>query len=133
MHVFSVSADHLVEFWPPIERLLKVYEKRCGELTSEQIFEACLHSRQQLFGLSDGQHVLGVAVTEIQELAKGRVCVIVVGVGQAGPYWMDLLDQIRDWAKEIGCVAVRIVGRKGWMRYDRRFRPTMTVMEACLS
>lgn len=132
MQVFSLSADQIDDFWPAVEPLLQVFEKHCQEMSSAQIREAAKASRQQIFGLGDEDNVYGVAVTEIQETVRGKVCLIVVGCGMAGKGWLVLLDRIHEWAKEIGCIAVRIIGRKGWSRYDRRFRQTGVVMESCL-
>lgn len=128
MKVFSLSAQDVDSCWLLVEGLLRLYERKCQELSIIQIREACLASRMQLFGLSDEERIYGIAVTEIQETVRGKICVIVVGVGMGGPYWKDLLDRLHEWAKEIGCVAVRIIGRKGWLRYDPRFKQMRTVV-----
>lgn len=127
MKVFSLSAQHVDESWLLVEGLLRLYERKCQELTALQIREACRNCKMQLFGLADQDRIYGIAVTEIQDSVRGKVCVIVVGVGMGGPYWKDLLDRIHAWAKEIGCIAVRIIGRKGWLRYDRRFKRTRSI------
>jgi hypothetical protein len=93
-----------------------------------------MRSAQQLWGLQDDERVRGILVTEIQSTARGLICVIVGACGE--PPEKDkrtLLAFVRKWAREdIGCCAVRVIGRKGWLRWDRRFTQTGIVMEAPL-
>ncbi len=84
----------------------------------------------QLFGLQDEHRVHAFVVTEIHDTAKGKVCLLVGACGSAPDKdKRELFDYIESWAREIGCNALRLIGRKGWLRWDRRFRQTGIVAE----
>lgn len=130
MNVFSPHANQIDELWPYLAPLLGVYERRCKSLTAEQVYHAAKASRQQIFGLQDGERVHGLVVTEIQATARGKVCELVAACGMApNEDKRQILHAIEQWAREIGCVAVRLQGRKGWTRFDKRFRQTAIVAE----
>lgn len=40
--------------------------------------------------------------------------------------------QIRPWAKKMGCVRIRIIGRRGWLRGLDAYREVATIMETDL-
>jgi hypothetical protein len=133
MNVFSLHADQIDDVWPHLAALLGAYERQCEALTAEQVYTAAKASRQQIFGLQDGTHIHGIVVTEIQSTARGPVCELVAAIGRAPVEAQhQLMEQIEDWARQIGCVAVRLQGRKGWLRFDRRFRQTGIVAEIAL-
>lgn len=134
MHVFSLAADQIESAWDAMAPLLAIYEKRCQDLSPEQIRRAALESKQQIFGLQDEAcRIHGLVVTEIQVTSRGLTCVLVAACGTAKPeYKREILDRIREWAKELGCVTLRIQGRKGWLRWDRRFKQTGITMECPL-
>jgi hypothetical protein len=130
MNVFSLHANQIDDVWPHLAPLLGVYERRCKALTAEQVYHAAKASRQQIFGLQDGERVHGLVVTEIQSTARGPVCELVAACGLApNEDKRQILHAIEEWAREIGCVAVRLQGRKGWLRFEPRLRQTGIVAE----
>lgn len=133
MRVFALKPEEIETCWEDFAVLLNRFEMLCQELTVQQIVEAVRDSKMQFFGLQDAHEVRGFVVTEIQETAKGKVCVLVGACGSAPDEdKRQLFSHIEGWAREIGCTALKVIGRKGWMRWDRRFRETGRVMELCL-
>lgn len=134
MIVFCLHADEIESDWQAFAPLLYRFENECQEMTAHGIKAAVMRSGQQLWGLRDERKVHALLITEIQATARGHICVIVGAVGTA-PEKMKrtLLAFVRKWAKEdIGCSVMRIVGRKGWLRWDPRFKQTAIVCEAPL-
>lgn len=134
MLIFCLHADEIDEQWHAFAPLLTRFENECKEMTAHGIKAAVMRSGQQLWGLRDETKVHALLITEIQATARGNICVIVGAVGTA-PDKMKrtLLAFVRKWAKEdIGCVCLRIIGRHGWLRWDKRFRQTAIVAEAPL-
>jgi hypothetical protein len=130
--MFSLSAQDVETSWDDFGPLLT---RLSGcDLTSEQIKTNLLASRQQCWGLQDVERIHGICITEIIQTSRGLVCLIVGACGQdiPKPLMERLHDEIGTWAKGLGCVAMRIHGRKGWLRWDRRYRQTGVVAERSL-
>jgi hypothetical protein len=77
--------------------------------------------------------VHGIVATEVVPTAHGRVCVITAAQGTAPEdAKRELMESIRRFASENGCRKIRIQGRPGWLRWDKRFRPTGIIAEMVL-
>lgn len=101
------------------------FEDETRAVSAEQILAAAQASKQQIW-CSWKTGIDSVAVTEILETPKGKVCQIVAYVGDRTGM-NDLLAAGSEWAKSIGCVALRVSGRKGWLRFG--FKQTGIVAE----
>lgn len=123
----SFAADDLPRCWDQLGPLL---ERACDYTAEEITVQSVLSG----MGIDDGVqrlHLLGVA--------KGSVLTSVMGVQvsmyptKAGPWvrkldclfvsgrdvdeWLPFLPDLTAWAREAGCVSVRIPrARKGWLR-----------------
>lgn len=129
MNVFAATVENLKSDWTRFSPHLARYEIECRSTSLEQFREALFAERQQLWGLQDERGVHLVCVTEILDTPQGSVCHIQAAAGHASRSDLrQLFDSIRRWAREIGCVLVRIVGRKGW-RKILPVRVTGLVME----
>ena len=132
MNVFAATQEDLRGHWTEFSPHLARYEITQRSTSLEQFRKALLAEQQQLWGLQDERGVHLVCVTEILDTPAGSVCHIQAAAGHASQEELrHLFDRIRAWAKEIGCVLVRIVGRKGWMRI-LPLRETGRVMECAL-
>lgn len=76
----------------------------------------------------DGR-VLGAWVTQVSSANGVKVCTIVACGGQSLARWRHLIWAVEDHAKQAGCAAVRIIGRKGWLRALDGFRQRAVVLE----
>lgn len=135
MRMFCLSASDVMTdtIWGDVLPFFEHFAERTGEISPDQVRQGAANSDLQVWGLQDSERVHAVAVTEISATPRGHICTIRVAAGHAPrPIQERLLDSITSWAKEIGCVTVRIVGRRGWMRRFPRFRQTAVVMECDL-
>ena len=132
MKVFAATVENLKSDWTRFSPHLARYEIECCSTSLEQFRKALFTERQQLWGLQDERGVHLVCVTEILDTPQGSVCHIQAAAGHASRSELrQLFDSIRRWAKEIGCILVRIVGRKGWLRV-LPVRETGRVMECAI-
>jgi len=116
--------------WEDIREHFERFARKTGEITPEQVRQGAADSRFQVWGLQDAERVHAVAVTEISETAAGRLCTVRIACGGAPvPIQERLLDEIGRWAMQMQCHAMRIVGRRGWLRRFPRFKQTAVVME----
>jgi len=135
MRMFCLSPTDVTTdtIWGDIEPLFERFACKTGEISPEQIRKGAVESGLQIWGLQDAERVHAVAVTEISDTPRGLVCTIRVACGEATRGIQErLLEAIGHWAREMNCVTVKIVGRKGWLRRFPRFKQTAIVMEWAL-
>ena len=69
----------------------------------------------QLWVVLDGNAMLAAAVTRIAQTRGGEVVEIFLVGGAGYARWIGPLnDEIEEQSRDIGCVAMRAWGRKGW-------------------
>ena len=74
-------------------------------------------------GEGDRLAIEAVASTSLQQTDAGKVCVITAGAGNNMSRWLPLIAGIEAYAREEGCMCVRIFGRKGWLpQYQKMTR-----------
>ena len=135
MRMFCLSASDVMTetIWEDIRGHLERFARKTGEITPEQVRKGAADSNLQVWGLQDAEAVHGVVVTEVSETAAGLICTVRIACGGARVAMQErLLNAIGEWAREIGCHAVKIVGRRGWLRRFPRFKQTAVVMEWAL-
>lgn len=124
-----MSADQVEAHWEDFAQHLERFARLTGEFTPEQIRDNCKASKMQMWGLQDETAVQGICVTEVIQTARGLICLVALACGSCPrDGYAKILDAISDWARELGCVAMRIQGRKGWLR-DPRWKQTGIVAE----
>jgi len=130
MRMFALAPDQVAQTWPDYCELIEAFERR-GDLKAEQVREEAIAGKLQIWGLQDESKVHGIVATQIMDTARGYVCEIPLAVGNAPVgFQKRLLEEIGKWARdEQRCVAVRMQGRKGWLRRFPYFRPTGVVAE----
>lgn len=132
MRIFCLSASDVTTetIWEDVREHFERFAAIRGEATPAQVRQAAADSSAQIWGLQDAEEVHAVVVTELKATAKGIRCDIWIAHGGAPiPIQERLLDEIGRWAKEIGCYAVRVMGRKGWKRRFPRFREVGVILE----
>lgn len=126
-----IPAAHAETVWPLAEPHLKRAMRFAdGEFTLDEAQEAVRQGRFQLWLAWDAPQgrALGAGVTEIFDYPRKRVCFLVLWASDAPrAAWLDGLDAVERWAKEQGCAAMRLLGRKGWARVLDGYRPQYTV------
>jgi hypothetical protein len=133
MRSFCVAPDQIEACWEDFAPLFHKFEKGGADLSAYEAKERAKRAQIQVWGLQDDRAVHGVLATEVLRTARGLVCVITMAQGKAPDEpKRRLLDDILTWARAMGCVCVRVQGRRGWLRWDKRFRPTGIVAEIAL-
>ena len=130
-----IPLDHVHLVWPRVAGLIKAAMRR-GDLSSfAAVATAVIAGRAQLWVAiasddADRDHeIVAAAVTELQQTERRKFCVVVACGGHDMSRWLDLLAPIEDWARSEGCDAMRIMGRRGWIRVLPAYRLTRVVLE----
>jgi len=122
--IYCLSASEVDIAWPDLLPHLQRFASLTGAISPEQIRKAAKKSLQQVWCY--GVPIETVAVPEILDTPRGPICQVAAYVGSLEG--MDeLLIGSADWAKTLGCVAMRVSGRKGWLK--RGFKQTGIVAE----
>lgn len=115
------------EYAPLIQ---KVLDRGDHEWTADDILEDINQSNKQLWSF-EGDEILAVAVTQISKYPKKKYCEFVMAASSrpmGAQFWRDMRDLIIPWAKQHGCTAIKITGRKGWGRVFQ-MEPACTVFK----
>ena len=137
MRMFCLSSTDVSTetIWGDVKELFARFSRATGETSPEQVRRGAIEETLQIWGLQDAERVRGVVVTELSDTPRGLLCTIRIAASDDSvpiPIQERLLDAVADWAREKGCIALRIVGRKGWLRRFPRFKQTAVVMECAL-
>lgn len=111
--------------WPPIFRLLEPAMQRCGS-TAIELVDELVSGTAQLWVLRKGGDPVAAAVSELLPSPSGMV---VHGRLLAGGHVDEAVETVTHHAREVGAVAVRIEGRRGWERRLKGWRRAAVVME----
>ena len=60
-------------------------------------------------------------VTQIQVGTEKSCLIWLVGGSRLREWAADFIAKLEDWARSLGCVALRGVGRPGWARIVKKF------------
>lgn len=106
-----------VAMWPQVERDIVAAMSVSKEDTVESLKAELLTGAAQLWiATIDGMYV-GVVITEIQGYSQKKVLEVRYLAGERLREWIHLQSVLDEWAAENGCVALRLSGRKGWLRF----------------
>jgi hypothetical protein len=133
VNIFTVPSEAIDIWRPMLLPHLKRFEAETQRATAESLLDHAKRGEKQVWGLHTGEHIAGVVVTEIYTAYRGQACRIWAAVGTAESSAKDetllLYAAIEKWARELGCVSMEIVGRKGWLRWLPGYEQTAVVME----
>lgn len=127
--LFGVQAAEVERVWgivsPDIERALRFAD---GKYQIEDVKDALSRRDMQLWVAAEGGEALSVAVTEIVNYPRKRVCVVMFCGGREFKRWLHHIEEIERWAKGAGCDMVEICGRRGWRRVLPRYNSKLEVL-----
>lgn len=128
-----MTGESIVPCWDDFRPFFEAFEKGGADISADEAWRKAKASQLQVWGLQDEHGIHGLVTTEVIKTAHGKVCVITMAQGSAPEEPKHaLLEDITRWAKEQGCRKVRIHGRHGWLRFDRRFVPVGVIAERAL-
>lgn len=100
-----------------------------GDLGATESIKNDILSGAALLWLVCDTKPIGAVVTQISQVESGKVCTIVACGGECILNHLPLLEDIETYATNEDCRAMRIMGRKGWMRALPDYRALRVVLE----
>ena len=115
MKVTVLTGEACFGWTAAINTLLKAYTPGLADETFEMLEDDLFNGRALLWVAHTQSEIYGTAATKVVVYPNGRkVCVVVACAGHSFAKWRHALEEIEKYAKDMGCVAVRLSGRKGW-------------------
>jgi hypothetical protein len=124
-----VDPKRVHEVWHLAEPLLKSAILRTGLSAWQDIEYDILYGEALLWLCVDDGEILCAGSTALQDVDAGRVCVITACGGSNMKLWLPLLSKIEQYARDEKCIAVRIYGRRGWLRVLDGYHETNVVLD----
>lgn len=115
-NTLCVAPERVRAMWPHVEIWLEDAVERCGDWTIGEILPALEAGLMLLWVRWDGGALKSAAVSHVTIVPRGKVCRIIACGGSSDGDWKAALAPIENYAKEIGCVAMRIHGRPAWSK-----------------
>jgi hypothetical protein len=129
------------EFWPYVAPLIEAAMRK-GRLTNYVDVERDVLAGGALVWIAwNGENIKAAAVTEIASANGERFCTIVACGAQTSlrslrkldcddrRQWLPLIAGLESYARAEGCAAMRIYGRRGWLRLLPDYRASRVLLE----
>ena len=124
-----LSAQQIDAEWESLRPYLERFERELQLVSADVIRHDCRSGNKQLWSVYDTK-LRGVVVTHVVESPKGRICEIYAACGSCTREGIRaVLGRLRMWAVGVGCVFMRIYGRKGWKRVLPEFQFVGIILE----
>jgi len=128
-----VPPERVAAMWPHVEGFLRAAVERCGDWTLPSLRGCLDRTEMLLWVLWDGDAIRAAAVTQVSIVPRGKICSIVVAGGREVGDFPAAIEAIEAYARQMGCVAMRIEGREGWRRALPDYRLDWVVLEKGLN
>jgi len=106
--------------WPHVEPMIaRALAYANGTAEPADVLQRVVEGQAWLWlVLEAGGPTRGVAVSEVLTFPRAREANIWLIAGEGMPGWLGALgDALEQWARSLGCVAIRGRGRKGWLPF----------------
>ena len=117
--VMSLSAD---EFERCADYIVAALEYAGHSHTLQDVWQAVTNKRAAFFPLEKS-----AIVVEIVDYPQRATCRIWLAGGDMEEL-IEAEKNVCEWARELGCDSMEIIGRRGWERQLRDYKPTATVL-----
>jgi hypothetical protein len=115
----GIPLRHLHLVWSDLWPLLEPAVKRSPD--KPDVLARLLFNDAQLWAIYDADVPVAAIVTQIQ-VGNEKSCLIwLVGGSRLREWAADFIAKLEDWARSLGCVTLRGVGRPGWARIVKKF------------
>ena len=126
----AVKVEELPVLWNDTAHHLKLaLDHSYGEYSLSSLYEAISDNSMQLWvSLDSFDTVEAALITQILDFPNVRICQMLMCGGREANNWAHFKEIIEDWAAQIGCQAVELVGRRGWKKYFKDYEELYTTL-----
>lgn len=127
-----VPPDRVPDVWPVVDKLIRAAMEKLQISDVAEVKHDLFNGGALLWLARNGGGVKATAVTQIVGIHGEKYCTIVACGGDERDEWLPLIEGLEVYAKREGCRAMRITGRKGWMRVLPDYQPIAYILERTL-
>lgn len=128
-----VSPDYIDHAWPLVqEHIERGLKPSNGRINAEDVRQFLKDDLMQLFLIMRGDACIGSIVTEFVNYPRKRICRVVSLGGKYLREWVDLKEQLGEWARTEGCAGIEAWSRRGMTRYLPSWRTGVVLLETDL-
>lgn len=118
MSVFCLGADDIDRVLPAFIHHIERIERETEHLLADGLIEDLKAASKQLWGFQEGDAIKAISITRVSKTSRGGLCEVVAAAGRTTKKeTKQVLAEIEQWARSIGCTRVRFGGRRGWKRF----------------
>jgi len=115
----GIPLRHLHLVWSDLWPLLEPAVKRSPD--KPDVLARLLFEDAQLWAVYEADVPVAAIVTQIQLADEKRCLIWLVGGSRLREWAGDFIAKLEHWARSLGCVTLRGVGRPGWARIVKKF------------
>ncbi len=123
-----VDPARISEIWPHASRLIRSAVLKAGVSDFGEVEKSVLTGRSLLW-LAWESEIEAAATTTLNTANGRKICTIVACGGADMGSWLPLIAGIEAYAREEGCAAMNIIGRKGWARVLPDYKERLVILE----
>lgn len=117
--------------WPDVRQLLVPAIEWAGEKNEAEVVAELASGMAQLW-IGEDRTVHCAVVTCLSRSARGLICEIWLMGGRDRSRWLHFIHRIEQEARRRGCIAIELIGRRGWARVLPEYRTKAIVLERIL-
>ncbi len=125
MMAVCVDPKRITEVWPHFKDRIEKAVTKVGLTEFKRVEDDVLHGRSLLWLAYQDPNVYAAAVTALVD----GVLEIVACSGEDLKQFLPLLKDLEAFGKDEKCKAVRIIGRKGWIRVLKDYQTKAVILE----
>lgn len=126
--LICVDPKEVDQVWPYAGGMIRAAIERTN-LSDFADIEKDVMSGDQLLWLAVSDRIEAAATTQLSR----NVCILTACGGHNRERWLPLFARIEKYAKDEGCRAMRIFGRRGWERVLSDYKVEHVILEKALS
>ena len=118
IRVFIEKQQHPQIVWGQVSDMLDAALTKCGSMMGiDDVYRSILLKRYGLWLITLDDRVVAAYITEIVDMANGRVLNIIALGGSKMEWWVESFDEaVTSYAKANSCALIFEMGRPGWIR-----------------
>jgi hypothetical protein len=131
MHCICVDPAHVEKIFPMVREMLRqAMENGGGDF--RDIEEPVLSGEKLLWLALDEERIWAAAVTGLHVERGRKLGIIWACGGHEKQKWLSLKDRLEQFARDEGCEAMRVYGRRGWARDLQDYKLISITLEKAL-
>lgn len=127
-----VPPDRVAELWPHVEPYLRRATARARSHDIAALRRKLDEGQALLWLVWDGERIAATVATSISVVNGRKQCVIVACAGEYLDAWFPHFERLEQYARDEGCDTVVVIGRLGWQRKLKDYRPVAVTLEKAL-